>query len=71
MKHVISPSLSEQLKVTIFLPVLDAMLFELEQRLCSRSPHFFETNHIAPLADSYSLDKIALPMECSLAISTP
>ena len=34
------------------------------------SPHFVEANHIAPLADSYGLDKSALPMECSLAKHT-
>ena len=31
VRVVVSPSLSEQLKVTLFLPVLDAMLSELEQ----------------------------------------
>ena len=38
--------------------------------LCSRSPHFLEANHTAPLADSYGLDRSALPMECSLAKHT-
>ena len=32
VRDVVSPSLSEQLKVTFFLPVLDAMLSELQQR---------------------------------------
>ena len=67
-----------------FLPVLDAVLSELERQfsarslmhnyesyssLCSRIPSFVwkPIHHIAPLADSYGLDKSALPMECSLA----
>ena len=79
-----SSSLSEQLKVTLFLPVLDAMLSELERRFSDKnithmraiqacapgSPHFLEASHIAPLADFYGLDKNALPMECSLAKHT-
>ena len=80
----VTPSFSEQLKVTLFLPVLDAMLSELEQRFSDKnimhmkaiqacapgSPNFLEANHIAPLADSYGLNKSALQMECSLAKHT-
>ena len=32
VRDVVSPSLSEQLKITLFLLVLDAMLSELQQR---------------------------------------
>ncbi len=84
MRDVVSPSLSEQLKVTLFIPVLDAMLSEVERRFSDKnilhmraiqacvpgSPHFLEANHIAPLANSYGLDQSALPMECSLAKHT-
>ena len=79
VRDVVSSSLSQQLKVTLFPPVLDVMLSELERRFSDKnlmhmraiqacapgSPHFLEANHIAPLADSYGLDKSALPMECS------
>ena len=78
------PSLSEQLKVTLYPPVLDTMLSELERRFSNKnlmhmraiqtcapgSPNFLESDHIAPLTDSYGLDKSALPIECSLAKQT-
>ena len=31
------------------------------------SPHFLDSNQLAPLADSYGLDKSTLDMECTLA----
>ena len=81
MRDVISPSLSDHFRTTLYLPVLDAMLSELERRFsdknlmhmravqaCApRSPHFLESDQLAPLADSYGLNKTTLDMECSLA----
>ena len=40
------------------------------QACAPRSEHFLEAYHIAPLADSYGLNKTSLPMECSLAKCT-
>ena len=56
MRDVVSSSLSQQLNVTLFLPVLDAMLSELERRFSDKnlmhikaiqacapgSPHFWK-----------------------------
>ena len=84
LRDVVSLLLSEQLKVTLFLPVLDSMLSELERRFSDKnvmhmraiqacapgSEHFLEADHIAPLADSYGLNRSSLPMECSLAKRT-
>ena len=84
VRDVISPSLSDHFRTTLYLPVLDAMLSELERRFsdknlmhmravqaCApRSPHFLESDQLAPLADSYGLNKTTLDMECSLAKHT-
>jgi hypothetical protein len=40
------------------------------QACAPRSPHFLESSHLAPLADSYGLDKSTLDMECTLAKQT-
>jgi hypothetical protein len=75
----VSSSLSEHFKTTLYFPVLDAMLSELERRFsdknvmhmravqaCApRSSLFLESNQLAPLADSYGLDKTNLDMECT------
>ena len=80
----VSPSLSEHFKTTFYLPVLDAMLSELERRFTDKnlmhmravqacapqSLHFLESNQLAPLADSYGLDRSTLDMECTLAKHT-
>ena len=80
----VSPSLSEHFKTTLYFPVLDAMLSELERRFsdknlmymravqaCApRSPLFLESDQLAPLADSYGLDRTNLDMECKLAKHT-
>ena len=81
----VSSSLPEHLKTSLYFPVLDAMLSELDRRFtekifctcmqfmqaCApRSPHFLESSHLAPLADSYGLDKSTLDMECTLAKQT-
>ena len=84
VRDVVSPSLSEHFKTSIYFPVLDAMLSELERRFtdknlmhmravqaCApRSPHFLESDQLAPLADSYGLNKSTLDMECTLAKHT-
>ena len=74
VRDAISPSLSDHFRTTLYLPVLDAMLSELElsfsdinlmhmravQACAPRSPHFLESDQLAPLADSYGLDKTTL-----------
>ena len=80
----VSPSLSEHFRTTLYLPVLDAMLSELERRFTDKnlmhmravqacapqSPHFLESNQLAPLADSYGLNRSTLDMEYTLAKHT-
>ena len=80
----VSSSLPEHYKTSLYFPVLDAMLSELDSRFtdknllhmraiqacASRSPHFLESSHLAPLADSYGLYKSTLDMECTLAKQT-
>ena len=84
MRADVSPSLSEHFKTTLYLPVLDAILSELERRFMDKnlmhmravqacapqSPHFLKSNQLAPLADSYGLDRSTLDMECTLAKHT-
>lgn len=80
----LSLSLSDHFKTTLYFPVLDAMLSELERRFSDknlmhmravqafapRSNLFLESNQLAPLADSYGLDRTNLGMECTLAKHT-
>ena len=75
---------SEHLKISIYFPILDAILSELDRRFaeknlehmrciqaCSpRSPNFLRPNSIRTLAESYSLDMASLCVECSLAKPT-
>ena len=75
---------SQNLKVAIFFPILDAMLSELDLRFskknlehmrsvqaCSpHSPNFLKPSSIHTLADSYGLDMDLLSIECSLAKPT-
>ena len=75
---------SEHLKVSVYFPILDAMLSELDRRfaeknlehmrsiqVCSpRSPNFLRPNSIRTLAESYGLDMGSLSVECSLAKPT-
>ena len=72
---------SDHFKNTLYLPVLDTMLSELQRRFSDKnlkhmravqafspnSAHFLDASHLGTLADSYSLDKSTLVMECSLA----
>ena len=75
---------SEHFKVSVYFPILDAFLSELQHRFtnknlthmraiqsCSpKSLNFLEPNNLLPLADSYGLDMTSLSMECSLAKRT-
>lgn len=75
---------SDQYKISLYFPILDAMLSELMYRFndknlqlmraiqcCTQpSPHFLEPGSLLPLADCYSLDMNLLQMECSLAKRT-
>ena len=74
----VSPSLS--ILRQLYLPVLDAILSEFErlrlmhmravQACAPQSPHFLESNQLAPLADSYGLNRSTLDMEYTLAKHT-
>ena len=75
---------SEHLKVSIYFPILDAMLSELDCRFAEKnlehmrsiqacsphSPNFLRPNSIRTLAESYGLDMGSLSVECSLAKPT-
>ncbi len=75
---------SDQFKISLYFPILDAMLSELKRRFtdknlehmraiqsCSpQSPHFLQSDKLFPLANSYSLDIDSLSMECTLAKRT-
>ena len=77
-------STSEHFKVSVYFPILDAFISELQHRFtdknltqmraiqsCSpKSPNFLKPNNLLPLADSYGLDMTSLSMECSLAKHT-
>ena len=77
-------STSEQFEVSVYFPILDAMLSELQRRFadknlelmraiqsCSpKSPHFLQPDKLLTLANSYGLDVSSLSMECSLAKRT-
>ena len=74
----------EHLKISIYFPILDSMLSEIDCRFaeknlehmraiqaCSpRSPNFLEPNSVLILAESYGLDIDSLSIECSLAKQT-
>lgn len=73
----------DQLKVSLYFPILDAMLSELDRRFaeknldhmraiqaCSPSSDFLQPNSILTLAESYGLDVDSLTVECSLARQT-
>ena len=75
---------SEQLKVSVYFLILDAMLSELNRRfadknleymkaiqVCSpQSQSFLEPSTIKTLAESYALDVQPLSIECSRAKQT-
>ena len=75
---------SEDYKVSLYFPVLDAMIVELQRRFADKNLHimraiqscnpesscFLETNTLIPLAEAYGLDKESLTMECILAKRT-
>ena len=75
---------SEEYKVSLYFPVLDAMIVELQHRFTDKNLHimraiqscnpesecFLEANNLMPLAEAYSLDKELLTMECILAKRT-
>ena len=75
---------SEHLKISIYLPILDAMLTELDCRFAEKNlehmrsiqvcsphcPNFLKPSSIRTLADSYGLDMESLSIECSLAKPT-
>ena len=75
--------ISEHLKVSIYFPILDAILSELDHRFAEKklehmrsiqayspcSPNFLRPNSIRTLAESYEWTR-ALSVECLLAKST-
>ena len=75
---------SEHLKISIYFPIFDAMLSELDRRFAEKnlehmrsiqacspsSPNFLKPNSIRTLAESYGLDMGSLSIECSLAKPT-
>ena len=77
-------STSEQFKISVYFPILDAMLSELDHRFTDKnlelmraiqachpqSIHFLQQDKVLPLANSYSLNSDCLSMECSLVKRT-
>ena len=75
---------SEQFRISLYFPILDAMISELQRRFsdknlkimkavqgCSpNSPHFLQPKTLLPLAESHGLDMSLLSIECSLAKNT-
>lgn len=75
---------SAHFKISIYFPILDAMLSELQRRFndknleqmkgiqsCNpQSNHFLQPDKLIPLANSYGLDHSSLAMECKLAKRT-
>lgn len=75
---------SQNLKVLLYYPVLDAMITELQKRFDSKnlelmrafqccvpeSPHFLEIDHLLPVVAFYKLNKDSLSMECVIAKRT-
>ena len=71
---------SEHLKISIYFPVLDAMLSELDHRFAENleymrciqayGPRSLRPNSIRTLAECYGLDMGSLSVECSLAKQT-
>ena len=78
---VFERNLSPDYKVTLYYPVIDAFLSELDRRCseknkyimqalqacCPRSSNFLELHHLQPLISTYNLDESTLEMEVSLA----
>ena len=71
----------EDYKITLYFPVLDAMIQEFRDRFENQtlegiqcchpeSPHFLEINHLMPLVTLYNLNKESLSMECTIAKRT-
>lgn len=74
----------DQLKDSLYFPILDAMLSELDRRFAEKnldhmraiqacspsSSDFLQPNSILTLAESYGLDVDSLTVECSLARQT-
>ena len=75
---------SEQFRISLYFPILDAMISELQHRFADKnlehmkavgacspdSPNFLEPKSLLPLAESYGLDTNLLSIECTLARST-
>ena len=75
---------SEQFRRSLYFPILDAMISELQRRFADKnlehmkavqacspsSSHFLQPKHLLPLAESYGLDMNLLSTECSLAKNT-
>ena len=75
---------SENFKVCLYYPILDAMITELQRRFDSKnlelmtsfqccvpeSPYFLDTDHLLPAAEFYKLNKDSLAMECVIAKRT-
>ena len=74
----------EDYKVTLYFPVLDAMIQEFQNRFENKnlelmkgiqcchpeSPHFLEINHLMHLVTLYNLNEQSLSMECTIAKRT-
>ena len=75
---------SENFKVCLYYPILDAMITELQRRFDNKnlelmtsfqccvpeSPHFLDIDHLLPAAEFYELNKDSLAMECVIAKRT-
>ena len=73
---------SNDYKICLYYPVLDAVILELNSRFAGKnldlmrsiqccnpeSPHFLNSNYLTTLAEMYRLDKKSLSMECKLAL---
>lgn len=74
----------EDYKVSLYFPVLDAMIQEFRSRFDNKnleimksiqschpeSPHFLEVNHLMTLVKLYNLNEQSLSMECPIAKRT-
>lgn len=75
---------SEQFRVLLYFPILDAMILELQRRFSNKnlehtkavqacspnSPHFLQPQNLLPLAESHGLNMSLQSIECSLAKNT-
>ena len=77
-------TVSDDYKVSLYYPVLDAIIAEFEKRFGSKnlelmkaiqcchpeSPNFLEVQQLMPLVTYYQLDKESIGVECTLAKRT-